>query len=97
MSDPMMQFLNSVLSQRGPQALPYVEDDKWSVREHILLLVQAFPGLKVRSISLLLFPELNVLFFLCTQRDVQVKLCGMNPPPRLLALRVASIIRMDIL
>ncbi|XP_057976232.1 protein ELC-like [Malania oleifera] len=39
------QFLNSVLSQRGPSALPYSEDVKWLIRQHILSLNQAFPSL----------------------------------------------------
>lgn len=43
------QFLNTVLSQRGPQALPYVEDDKWSIRQHLLLVIQEFPGLQVKT------------------------------------------------
>jgi ESCRT-I complex subunit TSG101 len=42
------QFLGSVLSQRGPSALPYVEDDKWTIRQHLLLVIQEFPGLQVR-------------------------------------------------
>lgn len=49
------QFLNLLLSQRGPQALPYVEDDKWSIRQHLLLVIQEFPGLQVRSLSFPLF------------------------------------------
>jgi hypothetical protein len=42
------QFLGSVLSQRGPSALPYVEDDKWNIRQHLLQVIQEFPGLQVR-------------------------------------------------
>lgn len=45
------QFLNGVLSQRGPQALPYVEDEKWSIRQHLLLVIQEFPGLQVPSLQ----------------------------------------------
>ncbi|GMN50496.1 hypothetical protein TIFTF001_019664 [Ficus carica] len=29
------QFLSSVLSQRGPSALPYSEDTKWLIRQHL--------------------------------------------------------------
>ncbi|KAH8951996.1 hypothetical protein BDL97_09G061200 [Sphagnum fallax] len=43
------QFLGSVLSQRGPSALPYVEDDKWNIRQHLLQVIQEFPGLQVKT------------------------------------------------
>ncbi|BBN20228.1 ESCRT-I complex subunit TSG101 [Marchantia polymorpha subsp. ruderalis] len=43
------QFLNSVLSQRGPNALPYDEGMKWSIRQHLLTLLQDFPGLQVKT------------------------------------------------
>jgi hypothetical protein len=42
------QFLGSVLSQRGPSALPYIEDDKLTIRQHLLHVIQEFPGLQVR-------------------------------------------------
>lgn len=61
------QFLNTVLSQRGPQALPYVEDDKWSIRQHLLLVIQEFPGLQVRfdfGVSSTLFLVFVVFTFL---------------------------------
>lgn len=41
------QFLNSVLSQRGPNALPYAEDVKWSIRQHLLAVVQVNRPLSV--------------------------------------------------
>ncbi|KAJ7568205.1 hypothetical protein O6H91_01G023200 [Diphasiastrum complanatum] len=44
-----MQFLNSVLSQRGPNALPYEEDVKWSIRQHMVTVIQDFPGLQVKT------------------------------------------------
>jgi ESCRT-I complex subunit TSG101 len=47
------QFLNSVLSQRGPQALPYVEDDKYNIRQHLLNVSQEFPGLQVGMLQIL--------------------------------------------
>ncbi|KAL3690517.1 hypothetical protein R1sor_016826 [Riccia sorocarpa] len=43
------QFLNSVLSQRGPNALPYDEAVKWNIRQHLLTLLQDFPGLQVKT------------------------------------------------
>jgi hypothetical protein len=30
-----LEFLSQVLSQRGPQAVPYAENVKWSIREHM--------------------------------------------------------------
>ncbi len=42
------QFLGSVLSQRGPSALPYIEDDKLTIRQHLLHVIQEFPSLQVR-------------------------------------------------
>lgn len=37
-----IEFISAVLSQRGPQAVPYEERHKWTVREHLsdLLKVQ---------------------------------------------------------
>ncbi|KAH9560325.1 hypothetical protein CY35_06G099700 [Sphagnum magellanicum] len=43
------QFLGSVLSQRGPSALPYIEDDKLTIRQHLLHAIQEFPGLQVKT------------------------------------------------
>ncbi|CAK9878457.1 unnamed protein product [Sphagnum jensenii] len=43
------QFLGSVLSQRGPSALPYIEDDKLTIRQHLLHVIQDFPGLQVKT------------------------------------------------
>ncbi|XP_024399047.1 protein ELC-like [Physcomitrium patens] len=48
-SQSVTQFLNQALSQRGPQALAYVEDEKWTIREHLLKVLQEFPGLQVKS------------------------------------------------
>ncbi|KAL5731867.1 hypothetical protein ACHQM5_004555 [Ranunculus cassubicifolius] len=39
------QFLNNVLSQRGPSSLPYTEDTKWLIRQHLLTLLQSYPSL----------------------------------------------------
>lgn len=41
-------FLTSVLSQRGPNALPYEEGLKFTIREQIAHTVQEYPGLQVR-------------------------------------------------
>ncbi|KAK9053868.1 hypothetical protein SSX86_024943 [Deinandra increscens subsp. villosa] len=39
------QFLSSVLSQRGPFSLPYSEDAKWIIRQHLLSLLETYPSL----------------------------------------------------
>ncbi|CAN6460628.1 unnamed protein product [Victoria cruziana] len=44
-----VQFLNGVLSQRGPSALPYSEDLKWYIRQHLVNLVQEYPSLQVKT------------------------------------------------
>ncbi|KAK4746223.1 hypothetical protein SAY87_012535 [Trapa incisa] len=41
----MQQFLSSVLSQRGPSALPYAEDTKWLIHQHLVTLIDAYPSL----------------------------------------------------
>ncbi|KAJ4775430.1 Ubiquitin-conjugating enzyme/RWD-like protein [Rhynchospora pubera] len=43
------QFLNQALSQRGPSALPYSEDVKWLIRNHLVSLVETFPSLHPKS------------------------------------------------
>jgi ESCRT-I complex subunit TSG101 len=43
------QFLNTALSQRGPSALPYAEDVKWLIRNHLVVLADAFPSLHPRA------------------------------------------------
>ncbi|KAK9271256.1 hypothetical protein L1049_026846 [Liquidambar formosana] len=43
------QFLSSVLSQRGPSALPYTEDVKWLIRQHLLSLTDVFPSLQPKT------------------------------------------------
>ncbi|CAM6091122.1 unnamed protein product [Calypogeia fissa] len=48
-SHASVQFLNSVLSQRGPNALPYDEAVKWHIRQHLLIVIQDFPGLQVKT------------------------------------------------
>ncbi|GMN55650.1 hypothetical protein TIFTF001_024775 [Ficus carica] len=45
------QFLSSVLSQRGPSALPYSEDTKWLIRQHLVSLSAAFPSLEPKTAS----------------------------------------------
>lgn len=40
----VLSYLNGVLSARGAAALPYAEELKWPIREHILQLVQARRG-----------------------------------------------------
>ncbi|XP_027356097.1 protein ELC-like [Abrus precatorius] len=43
------QFLNSVLSQRGPSAVPYSEDTKWLIRQHLVALTTTFPSLEPKT------------------------------------------------
>ncbi|XP_043698112.1 protein ELC-like [Telopea speciosissima] len=45
----IQQFLSNVLSQRGPSALPYAEDVKWLIRQHLLALVENYPGLQPKT------------------------------------------------
>ncbi|KAG6418585.1 hypothetical protein SASPL_120789 [Salvia splendens] len=49
MAQYTQQFLNSVLSQRGPAALPYAEDMKWHIRQHLMHLVEAYPSLQPKT------------------------------------------------
>jgi hypothetical protein len=37
----VLSYLNSVLSSRGPGGLPYAEELKWTIREHVVQLQQA--------------------------------------------------------
>uniref|UniRef100_A0A2P2IPG8 Uncharacterized protein MANES_11G009300 n=1 Tax=Rhizophora mucronata TaxID=61149 RepID=A0A2P2IPG8_RHIMU len=43
------QFLSSVLSQRGPSSLPYTEDTKWLIRQHLVSLTAAYPSLEPKT------------------------------------------------
>ncbi|KAM0921636.1 hypothetical protein ACQ4PT_006610 [Festuca glaucescens] len=43
------QILNTTLSQRGLSALPYAEDVKWLIRNHLVALADAFPSLRPRA------------------------------------------------
>ncbi|KAI5388205.1 hypothetical protein KIW84_074048, partial [Lathyrus oleraceus] len=43
------QFLSSVLSQRGPSAVPYSEDTKWLIRQHLISLLTTFPSLEPKT------------------------------------------------
>ncbi|KAK6145385.1 hypothetical protein DH2020_022205 [Rehmannia glutinosa] len=49
MAQYTQQFLNSVLSQRGPEALPYAEDMKWHIRQHLLYLTETYPSLQPKT------------------------------------------------
>lgn len=42
-------FLSNVLSQRGPSSLPYSEDVKWLIRQHLLSLMDTCPSLQPRT------------------------------------------------
>jgi hypothetical protein len=35
-----VEYLSQVLSQRGPQAVPYEEGAKWKIREHLSELLK---------------------------------------------------------
>ncbi|CAK9140092.1 unnamed protein product [Ilex paraguariensis] len=43
------QFLSSVLSQRGPSALPYSEDVKWLIRQHLVSVSDAYPSIQPKT------------------------------------------------
>ncbi|XP_060178279.1 protein ELC-like [Lycium barbarum] len=43
------QFLSTVLSQRGPSSLPYIEDVKWLIRQHLLQLLDSYPSLQPKT------------------------------------------------
>ncbi|KAK6928207.1 Steadiness box (SB) domain [Dillenia turbinata] len=45
----IQQFLSSVLSQRGPSALPYTEDVKWLIRQHLIALSSSYPSLHPKT------------------------------------------------
>ncbi|KAL6524697.1 hypothetical protein OROHE_015979 [Orobanche hederae] len=49
MAQYSQQFLNSLLSQRGPAALPYAEDMKWHIRQHLLHLTETYPSLQPKT------------------------------------------------
>ncbi|CAN4118263.1 unnamed protein product [Withania somnifera] len=48
---PPNSFLSSALSQRGPSALPYTEDVKWLIRQHLLSLLDNVPSLQPKTAS----------------------------------------------
>lgn len=50
-SQYIQQFLSSMLSQRGPSAVPYTEDVKWLIRQHLVSLSESFPSLLPKSAS----------------------------------------------
>ncbi|XP_043712562.1 protein ELC-like [Telopea speciosissima] len=43
------QFLSNVLSQRGASALPYTEDVKWVICQHLIDLIDTFPPLQPKT------------------------------------------------
>ncbi|XXG67098.1 hypothetical protein AAC387_Pa06g0517 [Persea americana] len=43
------QFLSNVLSQRGPSALPYAEDVKWLIRQHLVAVIEEYPSLHAKT------------------------------------------------
>ncbi|XP_077229192.1 protein ELC-like [Tasmannia lanceolata] len=46
-----LQFLSNVLSQRGPSALPYSEDVKWHIRQHLVAVLDAYTSLRVQAMT----------------------------------------------
>ncbi|XWS57059.1 hypothetical protein CRYUN_Cryun09bG0138900 [Craigia yunnanensis] len=45
----IQKFLSSVLSQRGPSSLPYTEDTKWLIRQHLLSITSHYPSLEPKT------------------------------------------------
>eukprot|EP00879_Flechtneria_rotunda_P001207 GHRR01001354.1.p1 GENE.GHRR01001354.1~~GHRR01001354.1.p1 ORF type:complete len:500 (+),score=179.45 GHRR01001354.1:389-1888(+) len=43
-----IEYISQVLSQRGPQAVPYEERYKWTIREHLSELLKMFPNLTIK-------------------------------------------------
>ncbi|XP_042496057.1 protein ELC-like [Macadamia integrifolia] len=43
------QFLSNVLSERGPSALPYAEEVKWVICQHLIALIDTFPPLQPKT------------------------------------------------
>ncbi|KAL3678240.1 hypothetical protein R1sor_021196 [Riccia sorocarpa] len=48
-SRSLVQYLNQILSMRGPNQLPYEEDVKWAIRQNLLALVKDYAGLQVKT------------------------------------------------
>ncbi|KAF9589168.1 hypothetical protein IFM89_019484 [Coptis chinensis] len=44
-----LQFLSNVLCQRGPSSLPYTEDAKWLIRQHLVSLTETHPSLQPKT------------------------------------------------
>ncbi|KAK8947559.1 Protein ELC [Platanthera guangdongensis] len=47
----VLQFLSTALSQRGPAALPYAEENKWLIRQHLVSLVETYHSLHPKASS----------------------------------------------
>ncbi|KAI8546044.1 hypothetical protein RHMOL_Rhmol07G0085200 [Rhododendron molle] len=45
----IQQFLSNLLSQRGPSSLPYSEDSKWLIRQHLVTLSESYPSLAPKT------------------------------------------------
>lgn len=45
----LAQFLNNILSTRGPNNLPYEEDVKFHIRQHLLAMIKEFQGLQIKT------------------------------------------------
>lgn len=43
------QLLVGALSDKDPFALPYMEEDRWLIRQHLLALSDAYPSLQLRT------------------------------------------------
>ncbi|XP_042474674.1 protein ELC-like [Zingiber officinale] len=46
-SPAVHQFLTAALSHRGPAALPYADDARWTIHHHLAALSHAFPSLRL--------------------------------------------------
>eukprot|EP00271_Cylindrocystis_brebissonii_P017516 TRINITY_DN458_c0_g1_i1.p1 TRINITY_DN458_c0_g1~~TRINITY_DN458_c0_g1_i1.p1 ORF type:complete len:591 (+),score=45.54 TRINITY_DN458_c0_g1_i1:122-1894(+) len=49
MSAAINQMLSNFLSARGPEALPYGEESKWTIREQVCKVLSDYPSLKARK------------------------------------------------
>ncbi|KAG6548231.1 hypothetical protein Mapa_010282 [Marchantia paleacea] len=48
-SRSLVQYLNQILSMRGPNQLPYDEEVKWAIRQNLLAVIKDYAGLQVKT------------------------------------------------
>ncbi|GBG70919.1 hypothetical protein CBR_g8221 [Chara braunii] len=91
-STGLMDFLSTVLSQSGPNRLPYCEDVRFTIRGHLNSTIQAFPGLTLttstfqypdgRSSNILQVEGTIPMHFQSAKYNIPVKICLLEDYPR---------------